>query len=80
MLCVEVLSPDVQFSQTISQTIEKCEENHRWGVPVAWIVPATERRGWTFVPNQRPQMIPSNGNLEAEVLSIPLPEIFSVLD
>lgn len=75
-LCVEVLSPDDQFSSTLA----KCEEYHRWGVPVAWIVDPAERRAWTFRPNQRPHEVSASGSLEADGLSISLTEIFSVLD
>jgi Uma2 family endonuclease len=75
-LCVEVLSPDDHFSQTLA----KCEEYHRWGVAVTWIVDPAERRAWTFRPNQRPHEVLLTSNLEADGLSIPLAEVFNVLD
>jgi Uma2 family endonuclease len=74
-LCVEVLSPDDQFSSILA----KCEDYHRWGVPVAWIVDPVERRAWTFRPNERPHEVPISGALEGDGLKIPLSEIFSVL-
>ena len=47
-LCVEILSPDDRFSETVS----KAEEYLAWGVPTVWIVDPEKQMAWSY-DNQR---------------------------
>ena len=74
-LCVEILSPEDRFSEAVA----KCEEYHEWGVEATWIIDPESRRAWEFRKGLRPVEITATGSLTAEPISVPLPELFSVL-
>jgi Uma2 family endonuclease len=74
-LCVEILSPD----DRISEVFAKCEEYLEWGVETTWVIDPEAQRAWEFRKGQRPSEVPPNGSLNAEGISIPLPDLFSAL-
>jgi Uma2 family endonuclease len=74
-LCVEVLSPQDRFSEVLLN----CDDYLRWGVPVTWIVDPDSRRAWEY-RGQATDEIPASGSLTAGDVSVPLRQLFSVLD
>jgi Uma2 family endonuclease len=65
-LCIEILSPEDHFSDTLA----KCEEYHAWGVPFCWIVDPDDKRCWEYHAGDRLDQISANGHLTAEKLSL----------
>lgn len=74
-LCIEILSPEDRFAEVLA----KCDEYLAWGVTMTWIVDPELRRAWQY-SGRVPQEIASSGSLEAGEISVPLGELFSVLD
>ena len=74
-LCIEILSPEDRFAETLA----KCDEYLEWGVPKTWIVDPDTRRAWEYA-GHAPQEIAASGSLTAGDISVSLPELFSVLD
>jgi len=75
-LCVEILSPDDRFSETLA----KCDEYINWGVPVTWIIDPENRRAWHYA-GKFPEEVAAGGTLTAPSgLAVPLAQVFSVLD
>jgi len=75
-LCVEILSPE----DRISEIFAKCEDYHEWGVEMTWVIDPETRRAWEYRKSQRPAEVPPGGSLTAEGISIPIQDLFSVLD
>jgi len=74
-LCVEILSPEDRFSETVA----KCEEYHEWRVETTWIIDPESRRAWEFRRRERPVEVSATGVLTAGPISISLTECFSIL-
>jgi len=74
-VCVEILSPEDRFSETLA----KCEDYLAWGVETTWIVDPESRRAWEFRKGPRPTEVPPTGSLTASGISISLPELFAGL-
>lgn len=74
-LCVEILSPQDRFAEILM----KCDEYLTWGVPTTWIVDPDSRRAWVYT-GHAPNEVPASGALTAGALSVPLADLFSVLD
>ena len=74
-LCVEVLSPDDRMSEAFA----KCEEYHAWGAQTTWVLDPEEQRAWEYRTGKRPVEIPQIGWLTAEGISIPIADVFSIL-
>ena len=74
-LCIEILSPDDRMSEVLA----KSEEYHAWGVATVWIVDPDNERAWEYRSGHRIDEIAPGGSLTADGISIPLPEVFSVL-
>lgn len=72
-VCVEIISPD----DTFGQTVIKCHEYHRWGVPMCWIVDPVARKAWNFANGELPREVPANGALEAPEIAIPVADLFA---
>jgi Uma2 family endonuclease len=72
-LCIEILSPEDLFSDTLA----KCEEYHAWGVPFCWIVNPDDKRCWEYHARHSPNQISANGHLTAEKLSLSVTDIFA---
>jgi len=72
-LCIEILSPDDRFSDTVA----KCEEYHAWGVPFCWIVDPDGKQCWEYHAGDRPNQIADDGRLTAEKLCLSLTDIFA---
>jgi Uma2 family endonuclease len=73
-LCIEILSPE----NDLSQTAEKMEHYHDWGVPYCWIFDPETRRAWTYPRGGK--LAEVNDFIEAGEIRLAVPEIFSVLD
>ena len=71
-LCVEILSPDDSFGETV----KKCEEYHRWGVEMTWIIDPESHRAWECARGQRPVEVPAGGSITAAGISILLDSMF----
>jgi Uma2 family endonuclease len=74
-LCIEILSPDDRFSDTVA----KCEEYHSWGVPFCWIVDPEDKRCWEYHAGERPHEISEDGRLTAQELVLSVPDMFADL-
>ncbi len=74
-LCVEVLSPQDRFSDTVA----KCDEYHAWGVPYCWIVDPDQRQCWEYHLGGRPNLIPSDGQIAAGPIILSHADIFASL-
>jgi Uma2 family endonuclease len=72
-LCVEVLSPEDRFSETIA----KCEEYHAWGVPTCWVIDPEEKQAWEYRAGGRPHQIPSDGRIATDEISLSLADVFA---
>ena len=72
-LCIEILSPQDRFSDTLA----KCEEYHAWGVPFCWIVDPEDKRCWEYHAGERPHEISDDGHLTAQELSLSVTNIFA---
>jgi Uma2 family endonuclease len=72
-LCVEVMSPEDRFSETVA----KCEDYHSWGVPYCWIIDPESRQCWQYYAEGRPSQIPPEGTLTAGAIKVPLTTLFS---
>jgi Uma2 family endonuclease len=55
-LCIEILSPEDRFSDTVA----KCEEYLAWGVPFCWIVDPDDKRCWEYHAGHSPNQISAN--------------------
>ena len=75
-LCVEILSPEDSFGETV----KKCEEYHAWGVPMTWVVDPESRVAWEYAKGGRVHEIPGGGSITAGDIVIPVASIFEVLD
>jgi Uma2 family endonuclease len=72
-LAIEILSPD----ERIGKTFAKCELYHDWGVPYCWVVDPVQRRAWSYAKGSLPA---ERSTLEAGEITLPLEQIFSILD
>ncbi len=72
-LCIEILSPEDRFSDTVA----KCEEYHAWGVPFCWILDPEEKQCWEYHAGGRPHQISDDGHLTAQELSLKVSDIFA---
>ncbi len=72
-LCVEILSPDDRFSETVS----KAEEYLAWGVPTVWIVDPERQMAWSY-DNHR-GLHDATAHLTAGEISISLADLFEGL-
>ncbi|MBM3767661.1 MAG: Uma2 family endonuclease [Acidobacteria bacterium] len=72
-LCVEILSPEDRFSETVS----KAEEYLAWGVPTVWIVDPDKQMAWSY-DNQR-GLHDATAHLIAGEISISLADLFAGL-
>ena len=72
-LCIEILSPEDRFSDTVAE----CEEYHAWGVPFCWIVDPEDKQCWEYHAGERPNQISDDGHLTAEKLSPRVTDIFA---
>jgi Uma2 family endonuclease len=79
-LCVEVVSPDDQWSAVM----EKVEEYLAAGVILVWIVDPRRRKAHVFRKDQPPQALSAGDSLDgADVLpgfALPLTELFAELE
>jgi Uma2 family endonuclease len=71
-LCVEILSPEDRFSDTVS----KCAEYHAWGVEYCWMIDPEDKVCWEYHSGQRPSPVPGDGRISAGPLSLNTAEIF----
>jgi len=71
LLCVELISP----SDRLSDTVKKCQEYLRWGVPTCWITNPESQEAWN-VTSTGIDLVPSDGNLQAGSISIPMADVF----
>jgi len=71
LLCVEILSP----SDRLSDTVKKCQDYLRWGVPSCWILKPESEEAWN-VTLIGIDPIPADGVLQAGSISIPLKDVF----
>jgi Uma2 family endonuclease len=72
-LCVEVMSPEDRFSETVA----KCEEYHAWGVPYCWILDPESRQCWQYHAGGRPNQVPTEGRIAAGPVVIGYSELFT---
>jgi len=72
-LCVEVLSPDDRFSDTVA----KCEDYHAWGVPFCWIIDPEKKRAWEYRPLDRPHEVGPGGQMQAGEISLTFGDLFA---
>ncbi len=72
-VCAEIISPD----QTFGETVIKCHEYHRWGVPMCWIVDPDQRKAWNYQNGELPREVPADGALEAPEIAIPVADLFA---
>lgn len=72
-LCVEILSPEDRFSETVA----KCEEYHAWGVPCCWIIDPDEKQCWEYRAGGRPRQVPPDGQIVAHEIALNVADIFS---
>ena len=73
-LCVEIFSPGDRLGEMLS----KGEAYHDWGVPYFWVVDPETRQAWSYDKGGRPKEVPTDGELTAGEIAIPMVEIFSV--
>jgi Uma2 family endonuclease len=71
-LCVEVLSPEDGFSDTVA----KCDDYHAWGVPYCWIVDPDNRQCWEYHAGSRPNPVDENGEIAAGPIVLRCSEIW----
>jgi Uma2 family endonuclease len=71
-LCIEILSPQDRFSDTVA----KCGEYHEWGVRYCWIVDPEEKRCWEYHAGSRPALIPPDGRIAAGPIILSHADIF----
>jgi Uma2 family endonuclease len=72
-LCIEILSPDDRFSDTVA----KCEEYHDWGVAFCWIVDPEDKKCWEYHAGGRPDQRSDDGHLTAQELTLSVTDIFA---
>ena len=74
-LCIEVMSPEDRFSDTVS----KCDEYHAWGVEHCWIVDPEDKRCWQYDSGGRPNEVPLDGSISAGPIILNHADIFASL-
>jgi Uma2 family endonuclease len=72
-LCVEILSPEDRFSDTVA----KCAEYHAWGVQYSWIIDPDNKQCWEYHAGSRPNPIPADGQITAGPVALGVAEIFA---
>lgn len=72
LLCIEILSPEDQFSRIT----ERIQDYLEAGVPVVWVADPKERRIWVYRSGGMEEAIDSI-RLDGTSIEIPLSEIFS---
>ena len=72
-LCIEVLSPEDRFSDTVA----KCEDYHAWGVQFCWIVDPEKQRCWEYEFGDRPRQISPSGQLTAGAIVVSISDLFA---
>jgi len=72
-LCVEVLSPEDRFSDTVA----KCGEYHACGVQYCWIIDPEDKQCWEYHAGSRPNQIAAEGQITAGPIALRVAEIFA---
>jgi Uma2 family endonuclease len=71
-LCVEVMSPEDRFVDTVT----KCGEYHAWGVEYCWIVDPDGQRCWQYDSGGRPNDVLADGQITAGPIILSHADIF----
>jgi Uma2 family endonuclease len=71
LLCAGILAP----SDRLSDTVKKCPEYLRWGVPSCWILNLETQEAWTMNMTGI-DLVASDGVLRAGEITVAMPEVF----
>ena len=72
-LCVEILSPDDRFADTLA----KCQAYHAWGVKNCWIIDPEAKKCWQYSAGEQPHEISEGGQLTAQEISVSVSDLFA---